>query len=171
MKIFNLTSLIVLSVLALLSAVSCSNGCEETRDSMCGLSFVSTSGNEMMQMSLYSLRKSYVLNGKEQVFPDSTFRILNSRAKMQELRLDPNDKHTRFAMYMIYQSFGDNYAISDTLDIWYTPETHYLDIECGCTVYFNIDSIRSTHNLITTANVKNNVVSNSSSQINIELEY
>lgn len=160
-----------LALLLALPLASCSNGCEESRDSMCGLSFVSTSGSEMRQMSIYSLRKSYILEGKEQIFPDSTFRILNSRATIQELRLDPNDKHTRYAMNMIYQSYGDNYVISDTLDVWYTPETHYLDMECGCTVYFNIDSIRSTNNLITTANVKNNVVSNSSSQINIELEY
>lgn len=169
----NILKLLVpaLSLLLTSSLTSCSNGCEESRDSMCGITYTSVSGSSLKQVSIYSLRKSYILDGKEQVFRDSTFRILNSSATIQELRLDPNDKHTAFAMNIVYQSYGDNYLQHDTIDIWYTPETHYLDMECGCTVYFNIDSIRSTNNLITSATIRNNVVSNQDSQINIELEY
>lgn len=154
-----------------LTIASCSNGCEESRDSLCGITYTSVSGNELKRVSIHSLRKSVIIDGKEQVFPDSTFRILNSSSTTQELRLDPNDKHTAYAMDLIFQTFGDNYITSDTLDIWYTPETHYLDMECGCTVYFTIDSVHSTHNLITNAIIRDSVVMNVSSQINIELEY
>lgn len=166
MRIFTIIALATLWIMA-----SCSNGCEETRDSMCGLSFTSINGYQMKQVSIYSLRKSYILDGKEVVFPDSTFRILNSSTPIQELRLDPNDKHTSYAMYLIYEAFGDHFAVLDTLDIWYTTETHYLDMECGCTVYFNLDSIRSTNNLVSNSRISNGVVSNTSSQINIDLEY
>lgn len=154
-----------------ISLASCSNGCEESRDSMCGITYTSVTGSNLQRLSIHSLRKSVVIDGKEQVFPDSTFRILNSSATSQELRLDPNDKHTAYAMDLIYQSYGDNYIACDTLDIWYTPETHYLDMECGCTVYFTIDSVHSTGNFITNAVIRDNVVMNSSAQTNIELEY
>lgn len=138
---------------------------------MCGITYTSVSGNSLQRVSIYSLRKSYIIGDKLQDFPDGKFQILNSSAKVQELRLDPNDRHTAFGMEMIYQSFGDNYVESDSIDIWYTPETHYIDMECGCTVYFTIDSIRSTNNLITNAILKNKEVVNNGSQINIELEY
>lgn len=167
----NILKLLVPALLLASALASCSNGCEESRDSMCGIAYTSVSGNAMQRISIISLRKSVVIDGKEQVFADSTFRVLNSGATTQELRLDPNDTHTAFAMDMIFKSFGDSYTARDTLNVWYTPETHYIDMECGCTVFFNIDSINTTNNLITNAIIKDNVVMNVSSQINIELEY
>lgn len=151
--------------------VSCSNGCEESRDTTCGISFTSISGNQFAQVSITSLAKTDVIGDTTIVFKDSTFQILGSRTPQQELKLDPNSNYTSYAMEIVFSSFGDTFVAYDTLGVFYNTETHYLDMECGCTVYFNLDSIHSTNHLIQNAIIQNRLVTNTSSQININLEF
>lgn len=134
---------------------SCDNGCEQVRESFMNVDFVSVSGRTLKKIS------GYCTSG-EQMY------TLKAATKFTDLQLDlnPNNTVSTFVFECTYNDYGDSYTLVDTVQVNYTVEPKFLDLSCGCAVMFHIDNIESTHNLISTFEVKNvNITTESGTNI------
>lgn len=87
-----------------------------------------------------------------------------------ELELNPNDSIVAFLLHFDYQDYGDNFQANDTVLILYQPNGRFLDMECGCTVDYEIKEIVTTHNLLEDIQITDPVI-HTESGINLEFIY
>ena len=88
-----------------------------------------------------------------------------------ELQLNPKGNHTTMILDCSYSDYGDLYTTSDTVEIAYTVEPKFLDMECGCTVLFRIDDVHYTHHLISNLIINDNNVVADGEATNLIFEY
>lgn len=138
---------------------SCDNGCEQIRENFLHASFVSATGRVMtnMEIILSNGEDGYLLTGIKQ-FDDV------------ELDLNPNDSLTYLLVNGTYNDYGDSFSLTDTIYLAYKAEPYYLDMNCGCTVIFELQSVTSTHHLFTSIEVVDPIVLTDSG-INLKFEY
>lgn len=138
---------------------ACDNGCEQVREAYMSTSFTSTSGRTMRSISLLCL--SDTLGYTSTLWQFTAI----------DLQLNPKSNHTTLILDCSYSDYGDLYTTSDTALILYTVEPHFLDMECGCTVRFHIDDVRTTSHLISNVIVSDPDVVADGSSTNLIFEY
>ncbi|MEG1586445.1 MAG: DUF6452 family protein [Bacteroidales bacterium] len=90
-----------------------------------------------------------------------------SDLKVISLLLNPDTVYT--AMDFVF-SFAEMDTIRDTIEFYYKNQEYFLTIDCGCTVYNYLDSIKHTDHLIKNIEIINPEVKNEKSP-NITLYY
>lgn len=162
--------LILLAVVAslLLGAVSCENGCEQMRESFMHITFTGSTSRSLKGVSIDAYgRKPQEATDKMQLQYSTTKFTKYSDI---ELELNPNDSIVAFLLHFDYQDYGDNFQANDTVLILYQPNGRFLDMECGCTVDYEIKEIVTTHNLLENIQITDPVI-HTESGINLELIY
>lgn len=153
---------LMFSVLVALACgfASCDNGCEQNRENFMHVSFTSSSGR--------------VLRGMEIILTsnDTTGYMITDIKDFSNLELDlnPNDSVTCLFISSTYTDFGDSFQLIDTIRIDYTTQAYYLDMNCGCTVHYELQSVLSTHHLFHSVEVVDPLVL-PDTQMNLRFEY
>lgn len=138
---------------------ACDNGCEQVREAYMTTTFTSTSGRTMRSISLLCISDTLGYMANITQFSDI------------DLQLNPKSTHTTMILDCSYSDYGDSYTTSDTVDIEYTVETKFLDMECGCTVLFHINDVNSTRHLISNFIINDENVVAEGSTTNLIFEY
>lgn len=99
------------------------------------------------------------------------YKVTLSQFTDVELQLNPKGNHTTMILDCSYSDYGDLYTTSDTVEIAYTVEPKFLDMECGCTVLFHIDDVQFTRNLISNLIINDNNVVADGDATNLIFEY
>ena len=99
------------------------------------------------------------------------YKVTLSQFTDVELQLNPKGNHTTMILDCSYSDYGDLYTTSDTVDISYTVDPRFLDMECGCTVLFHIDDVQFTRNLISNLIINDNNVVADGDATNLIFEY
>ncbi len=149
--------LVACCIQALLCA--CDNGCEQVREAYMTTTFTSTSGRSLRSISLICLSDTLGYAATITQFADI------------DLQLNPKGKHTTMILDCSYSDYGDLYTSSDTVEIDYTVEPRFLDMECGCTVLFHIDDVRSTRHLFSNLIINDENVVADGKSTNLIFEY
>ena len=164
----NILILLIGMALAMLGVASCDNGCEQMRESYMHISFTGTTSR--------TLRNLYIdAHGRKEgmAMSDSTtlqYTLPVNKFDNIELELNPNDSLVTLVLRCEYQDYGDKFQANDTVRIAYTVNGRFLDMECGCTVDYNITDVRCTHNLLEEVRISDPLV-HTESGINLELIY
>lgn len=152
-----ITALIGVASLAC-SLASCDNGCEQKRESLLHAEFISSSGRALRSM------KVIAISG------ETGYQMSATKFDDVELDLNPHDSLTYFLITGTYTDFGDSFTVTDTVEVEYQVQPHYLDMACGCTIHYNLLAARTTHNLINSIRVADPYIHPESS-INMVFEY
>lgn len=155
-------------VLALLGVMSCDNGCEQMRESFMHISFISTTSRTLrtLEIDAHGRREGIVMSDSTTL--QYTFKV--NKFDNIELELNPNDSLVTFVLRCDYQDYGDKFLANDTVRIAYAANGRFLDMECGCTVDYEIQNITTTHNLLEDVRITDPQI-HTESGINLELVY
>lgn len=154
--------------LSVLGVASCDNGCEQMRESFMHISFTATTSRSLRSVNIDA-------HGRKEgmAMSDSTtlqYTLPVSKFDNIELELNPNDSIVTLVLRSEYQDYGDKFQANDTVRIAYTVNGRFLDMECGCTVDYNITDVRFTKNLLEEVKISDPLVFTESG-INLELIY
>lgn len=132
---------------------SCDNGCEQKRENFLHTSFVSSSGRTLRNMEIR------LASTPDDPTPDDGY-ILTKITKFEDVELDlnPNDSVTYFIVSSTYTDFGDSFQLLDTVRIEYSTQSYFLDMNCGCTINYELLSVETTHNLFSEVEVLDPIV-------------
>jgi hypothetical protein len=153
----------LLSSLTLLAITACSNGCEETRESYCTAQLKATTQTTLQSVSVWALSDR---------FTDGDSLMISGESSPTELSLILDPDTTATQLRIQFNGRADNEAIQlvDTLTLRYEPYTHFIDMECGCTVYFDLQEVTSTYNFIQDIYLKQTTITNEVA-VNVLIEY
>lgn len=164
----NILILLIGMALSVLGIASCDNGCEQMRESFMHISFTATTSRSLRSVNIDA-------HGRKEgmAMSDSTtlqYTLPVSKFDNIELELNPNDSIVTLVLRSEYQDYGDKFQANDTVRIAYTVNGRFLDMECGCTVDYNITDVRFTKNLLEEVKISDPLVFTESG-INLELIY
>lgn len=164
----NILILLIGMALSVLGVASCDNGCEQMRESFMHISFTATTSRSLRSVNIDA-------HGRKEgmAMSDSTtlqYTLPVSKFDNIELELNPNDSIVTLVLRSEYQDYGDKFQANDTVRIAYTVNGRFLDMECGCTVDYNITDVRFTKNLLEEVKISDPLVFTESG-INLELIY
>lgn len=164
----NILILLIGMALSVLGVASCDNGCEQMRESFMHISFTATTSRSLRSVNIDA-------HGRKEgmAMSDSTtlqYTLPVSKFDNIELELNPNDSIVTLVLRSEYQDYGDKFQANDTIRIAYTVNGRFLDMECGCTVDYNITDVRFTKNLLEEVKISDPLVFTESG-INLELIY
>lgn len=164
----NILILLIGMALAVLGIASCDNGCEQMRESFMHISFTSASSRSLRTLNIDA-------HGRKEgmVMSDSTtlqYTLPVSKFDNIELELNPNDSLVTLVLRCEYQYYGDVSQCNDTVRIAYTVNGRFLDMDCGCTVDYNITDVRFSKNLLEEVRISDPLV-HTESGINLDLIY
>lgn len=163
-------SALALAALSLLCLASCNNGCEQTREAYCVLQVVPNSESHLAGVTVSTLVPADTLNAKgETVWNEHQFAALSTTGQF-EVILNPNDTVTTLNLDIRYKSYDETFQAKDTVRVYYTVQPHYLDIECGCTLHFDLQRVETTHHLLQSVRITQPLVTNESA-LNIEANF
>lgn len=153
---------------AMLAIASCDNGCEQMRESFMRISFVGTTSRTLrtLEINAHGRREGVALSDSTTL--QYTFKA--SKFDNIELELNPNDSLVTFVLISEFQDYGDKFAGNDTVRVCYQANGRFLDMECGCTVDYEIKQVTCTHNLLSDVTITDPRV-HTESGINLELHY
>lgn len=164
----NILILLIGMALSVLGVASCDNGCEQMRESFMHISFTATTSRSLRSVNIDA-------HGRKEgmAMSDSTtlqYTLPVSKFDNIELELNPNDSIVTLVLRSEYQDYGDKFQANDTVRIAYTVNGRFLDMECGCTVDYNITDVRFTKNLLEEVKISDPLVFTESG-VNLELIY
>lgn len=143
-----------------LTLTSCgNNGCEKTRESIMKATFKATGKINMVSINAWALTAE----------GDSLMTLANAPTEM-EFILKPDTTFTQIRLACTINEDDDLFQFDDTLMIKYEYYPYFLDMECGCSIYFNIQEATITNNVFKSIKLKNNEITNEE-KVNIELTY
>lgn len=154
--------------LALLGVMSCDNGCEQIRESYMHICLTSNTSRTLRNLEIDAHGRKDGIAMSDSTTLRYTFKI--SKFDDIELELNPNDSLVTFVMHSDYQYYGDKMQANDTVRIAYTVNGRFLDMECGCTVDYEIQNVTTTHNLLEDVRITEPLI-HTESGINLELIY
>lgn len=161
--------IIATTMIAAAGLTSCgNNGCEEVRESYCLATFESRTGSKLTSLDAWGLGQISDKSNDSITYTDLML-ALTSPSEM-EIKLNPNDTITRLYMEIKSSYYGTVTKYTDTLTIRYQVDPYFIDMECGCTVYFTISSAEVSGNFFQLVNIRNKTVTNETST-NLQLEY
>ena len=151
---------IVVLANALMLLPSCgNNGCEETRESYFSATLTATGRISLTKLYAWAL----TANG------DSLMTSASSPTSL-ELMLRPDTTETRIRLQCTIDDSGDEYQYDDTLTIGYQPNPYFLDMECGCSMFYDITEVSVTDHLFKGITINNSEITNEET-VNITLTY
>lgn len=137
--------------------VSCSsNGCEETRETFCFIDMK----NQDKNTKLNSL----------QVWYNDTLASSHTAPTSVELVLPPDSSHIQYRFDMTVKKGDEEYQVSDTLDIHYEAFPYFLDMECGCSLFFSLNKVSATQHFWQSVDLINKDITNEES-VNLRIVY
>ncbi len=176
-----------LAGICLLTPSCGNNGCEETRESYLYTQLTATSGMTLNTLYAWGIGQQggtgYVYDTIEVVTADTTYdsiavstvvvdslMLSESSPTSLELILDPDTTYTEIRLEGWVDDNGDEYIYNDTLRIWYESYAYFLDMECGCSMYFTIHDAQITQHLFKNIILKKTEVTNDETT-NLILQY
>lgn len=154
------TLLTTVALAIMLMLTSCgNNGCEETRET-----YLLTQVKPTGRISIVSL------NAWGLGHQTDSLMLSVGRPTELEFILRPDTTETRIRIEMTVNDNGDMFKYDDTLTIAYDPVPYFLNMECGCSMFFTLQDVSVTNHLLRTVKIKNKEITNEE-QINIVLEY
>lgn len=175
------TTLLVAATVGLVTGIaSCGgNGCEEVRETFCVCDLKSVSGASLRTLSVWAIGH-HAPAVADTLAPDSIIVEADSGDSLMidnessprniELILNPDTTETRLRLLFTGTELNEPFQIYDTLTIRYEPYPYFLDMECGCSVYFTLHEAIATSSFIQSATIKKSSITNEEA-INIVLEY
>lgn len=143
----NIFLILASAVLTLLGMLSCDNGCEQIRESFMRITFTSTSSRSLTGITIDAHgRREGVADSDSNTIQYTTGNL--TKYESIELELNPQDSIVTFILRSQYSDYGDRFGVNDTVRIAYTANGRFLDMECGCTVDYEIKNVTHTKNLI-----------------------
>lgn len=137
---------------------ACDNGCEQKREALLHAEFTSSSGRTLRAMEVIAISG------------EAGYQMGVNKFDDVEFDLNPNDSLTCFMITSTYTDFGDSFVMTDTVEVAYQVQPYYLDMACGCTVRYQLASVRSTRNFFNDVRVLEPLVLTESG-INMVFEY
>lgn len=135
------------------------NGCEETRESYLCVNLKATGRIELKALNVWALTDD-----------GDSLKIKVKTPTDLELNLKPDTTVTRFRLQCIFDDLGDDYQTNDTLIVRYTSFPYYLNMECGCSMFYAIEEVSITDHLFKNLTLESNEISNEE-KTNIILKY
>ncbi|MBQ0056338.1 MAG: hypothetical protein KBT20_01665 [Bacteroidales bacterium] len=153
--------LLVLASLVMTFALSScgNNGCEETRETFLYTVIRPTGGLSITSVNAWGLTQK----------SDSLMLTLGSPKEL-EFILRPDSTATDIRLQMMVSDNGDMYQFDDTLHVTYHTNPYFIDMECGCSMFFTIDDVTVTNHLFKNVVLQNKEITNEE-RVNIVLEY
>lgn len=161
-------SCLVFSIITSLFVVSCSNGCEQTRETFCLADLSSISGAKINQLYAYGIGQGGSVDTAG-VKIDNVM-LFETNPKSLEFILNPDTTVTDIRLQLNITLDGDSFQHNDTLHFVYDAHPFFLDMECGCSVYFDLKEVTCTSNFIRNVSIKRKEITNEEN-INIIIEY
>lgn len=173
---------------AMTALTSCGNdGCQETRESYCVADMRSVSGARITLLSVWGIGQQrqtvlavdtvyYVEDG---VLLDSlayhpaladSLMISESSPTNISLILSPDTTITRLRMQFMATIDTTHVQVEDTLTLTYESHPYFIDMECGCSIFFTLQSLETTTHFVRSALIKRNDITNEA-DINLVIEY
>ena len=87
-----------------------------------------------------------------------------------EFILRPDTTFTQIRMQCTVNDNGDLFQYDDTLSIRYEVFPYFIDMECGCSMFFTIQDVEVTRNLFNNIILKQAEITNNEA-VNIILQY
>lgn len=166
----NCKSHIALGLLALTLLSACDNGCEQTREAYCALQLTATSGAKLTKLSLGTAVLADTLSAEGQPVWNEVLFATSSTASQYEVILDPNANTTVLHFDIHYSSYDEPFQAKDTLTLHYEVAPYYLDMECGCTLRYELQAVDCTGHLLRNVRIVRSEVSNEPT-VNIVAEF
>lgn len=145
------------------------NGCEQTRESFCLAEMTSLSGAKIDRLYVYGIGQ-----GKGEIDSDGNITdgvMLNTTNPTSiEIILNPDSTITDIRLEMNITLDGDHFQYDDTIHFVYEPNPYFLDMECGCSMYFTLEDVTFTNHFLRNINIKNKEITNEEN-LNIVIEY
>lgn len=147
-------------VLTIVLLCSCNNGCEQTRETVLIADLKPTGRLSITRINVWAVDcgggDSLIMNIKD---PSNLHFILR-----------PDSTVSQFYLNCQVNDNGDLFSYQDTLRFQYETNPYFLDMECGCSMFFHILEADVTNNLFRSITIKNNEITNEEN-INIILTY
>ena len=158
---FALTS----SLLCALLFSSCAgNGCEENREAYCGAEFRGVSGATLSRMSVWGIGQG-LASGKS-----DSLMYSGAPSTHIEWMLNPDTTSTRLRILFTGVVDREQVQVVDTLTFSYKAEPYFLNMECGCSVFYQLEELSSTNHFIYDARIVRREITNEEN-IHILIEY
>lgn len=160
------------------SVLSCgSNGCEESRESFCSVEMKATSNARITQLYVWGvgqggqttlssetirvnvdgeMRDSIVF---DTIQVDSLMVSLTSSPSLSFI-LNPDTTVTTLRMQVTMVKDQVEQQVEDTITLTYEPYPYLINMECGCSVFFDLHDLSTSNHFIQDATIKNNVITN-----------
>ena len=164
-------SILYLIIPALLLTISgCgNNGCEEVRESFCYAQMTSLSGAKINNLYAFGIGQGGGEVDTTGVAADKE--MLNaSNPSSLEFILNPDSTVTDIRLKMNITLDGDQFQHEDTIHFVYDPHPYFINMDCGCSMYFSLQEVTFTKNFLRNITIKNNEVTNEQN-INLIIEY
>ncbi|MBR0036713.1 MAG: hypothetical protein IJP70_03625 [Bacteroidales bacterium] len=163
------------------------NGCEETRETYLYTELKATTGMSLTSLRAWGIgqqhQTTYVTDTFQVVKPDTTYdsiavhpvmvdslMLSESSPTALEFILRPDTNFTRIRLQCIASDNGDEFQFDDTLSIWYEAVPYFLDMECGCSMYFSIRDAQVTQHLFKNIILRKSEITNEET-VNLILQY
>ena len=154
--------------LALIGAVlfsSCAgNGCEENREAYCVAEFRGVSGATLSRMSVWGIGQGLATGSSDSLM------YSGAPAANIEWMLDPDTTSTRLRILFTGVVDREQVQVIDTLTFTYKAEPYFLNMECGCSVFYQLEELTSTNHFIYDARIVRREITNEEN-IHLLIEY
>ena len=165
--LYIIVSLLAVSIIPFIS--SCGNGCEEIRESFCYAELLSTSGAKINLLYAYGIGQGKGEKDSTGVSGDQVMLTSNNPTTL-EFILNPNATTTDIRLQMNITLDGDQFQYDDTIHFEYDSHSHLIDMDCGCTMYFNLKEVNFTKHFLREVKILKNEITNEET-LNIHIEY
>lgn len=171
MKMRNVV-LLCLSLLFATSFWACgNNGCEETRETYLDIQLKKTSGIAIQRLNVWGIFQGALTHPEvtDSLYADSLMTVLSNPTNL-ELILNPNATETDIRLQMTIGTKEGTVQTEDTLHVEYESFPYFIDMECGCSVFFRIKQVESTQNLFKNIKLTRESITNEENT-NLVIEY
>lgn len=145
---------------AVVALPSCgNNGCEEDRETFLSVQ-LRTSGH----LNLISVKAWGIGHQSDSLM------MQVSRPTDLEFILQPDKDFCELRLETIVDDNGDQFQYTDTLRVSYKPQPYFLDMECGCSMFFTLNDASVTNHLFREVTMRDKEITNHA-KTNLVLQY
>ena len=156
---------LTISLLCALLFSSCAgNGCEENREAYCGAEFRGVSGATLSRMSVWGIGQGLASEKSDSLM------YSGAPSTHIEWMLNPDTTSTRLRILFTGVVDREQVQVVDTLTFSYKAEPYFLNMECGCSVFYQLEELSSTNHFIYDARIVRREITNEEN-IHILIEY
>lgn len=169
---------------------SCGSSCEETREAYLVAELENESGATLSAINVWGLgqQATYVetladtvttwneVTGEvydtiiyTRVYADDLM-LSETSPETLEFFLNPEAEETRLRLQITATANDETVQVDDTLTVRYTAEPYLIDMECGCTIRFDIQSVEMTNHLLRDITIDSKTITNKAN-VNLTITY